>query len=79
MDEAENLSSTQDVQSTGESSQESFSFLPPTKLGRYIILRRLGNGGFGEVFLAFDEELDRPVAIKVPRPERVCQLGNIEA
>src|SRR5208283_2997219 len=40
---------------------------------------RLGTGGFGEVFQAFDDDLDRPVAIKVPRPERVSQPEDIEA
>jgi len=79
MDEAENLSSTEDLQAGGEDSQESYSLLHPTKIGRYAILRRLGKGGFGEVFLAFDEELDRPVAIKVPRPERVSCREDIEA
>ena len=79
MDEPENLSSTEDLHSSGEDSQESFSLLHPTKIGRYTILRRLGKGGFGEVFLAFDDDLDRPVAIKVPRPERVSQPEDIEA
>src|SRR5271166_6307870 len=79
MDEPENPSSTEDLQSSGEDSQESFSLLHPTKIGRYTILRRLGKGGFGEVFLAFDDDLERPVAIKVPRPERVSQPKDIEA
>ena len=79
MDEPENLSSTEDVQSSGEDSQESFSLLHPTKIGRYTILGRLGKGGFGEVFLALDDDLDRPVAIKVPRPERVSRPEDIEA
>ncbi len=79
MDKAENLSSTEDLQPSGEDSQESFSLLHPTKIGRYTILRRLGKGGFGEVFLAFDDDLDRPVAIKVPRSERVSQPKDIEA
>ncbi len=79
MDEGENLSSTKDAHSPGEDSQESFSLLHDTKIGRYTILRRLGKGGFGGVFLAFDEELDRPVAIKVPRPERVSCPEDIEA
>ncbi len=79
MNEAENLSSTENVQSSGEDSQESFSLAPPTKIGRYTILRRLGKGGFGEVFQGFDDDLNRPVAIKVPRPERVSRPEDIEA
>ncbi len=40
-------------------------------LGRYEIVRRIGQGGFGKVFLARDSELDRMVAIKLPHLERM--------
>ena len=36
----------------------------PDRIGKYEILYHLGSGGQGDVFLAFDEDLQTPVAIK---------------
>ncbi|MDF1604263.1 serine/threonine-protein kinase [Nocardioides sp. YIM 152315] len=37
----------------------------PARLGRYAVRRRIGAGAFATVWLAYDEQLDSPVAIKV--------------
>src|SRR5262249_16227618 len=42
---------------------------PRTELGRVTILRELGRGGFGIVYLAFDPSVARLIAVKVPRPD----------
>ena len=39
----------------------------PTQIGRYRVIDRIGSGGFGEVFAAYDDQLDRRVALKVVR------------
>jgi tetratricopeptide (TPR) repeat protein/predicted Ser/Thr protein kinase len=36
-------------------------------IGRYIVLGLLGRGGMGEVYAAFDPELDRKIAVKLLR------------
>ena len=43
--------------------------------GRYTIERELGRGGMATVYLARDVKHDRPVALKVLRPELAASVG----
>lgn len=38
-------------------------------IGRFAVLRQIGKGGMGEVWLAYDEALNRKVAIKLLQPK----------
>ena len=37
----------------------------PVQVGRYLVQRTLGRGGMGAIFLAVDQDLGRPVAMKI--------------
>ncbi len=47
----------------------------PTTVGRYQIIRVLGKGAFGTVFLAHDADLQRDVAVKVPHRGLIGEDG----
>jgi hypothetical protein len=51
----------------------------PDRIGRYRIVRRLGQGGFWRVYLAHDDDLNRKVAIKLPNAERTLHPEDLQA
>ena len=50
----------------------------PRQIGRYRIEKLLGKGGFGTVYLAHDDQLDRPVAIKVPHARLISKPVDVD-
>jgi serine/threonine protein kinase len=68
-----------DADLTPEFHQDDLPSPLPKVIGRHRVIKLLGEGGFGRVFLAHDDDLDRPVAIKVPRPDRISRPEDVEA
>ncbi len=51
----------------------------PEEIGGFRIDAILGEGSFGRVYRAFDCKLNRPRAIKVPRPDLLLRPGDLQA
>lgn len=48
------------------------------RVGKYILQRIVGRGSFGVVYQAYDPELDREVALKLPRPEVLIDAERLK-
>jgi formylglycine-generating enzyme required for sulfatase activity/serine/threonine protein kinase len=80
------LDSTQDFGPKSSAEYEDLTSLlepaaAPDELGRlggFRVLKLLGQGGMGAVFLAEDIQLRRQVALKVIRPEQARRTGAVE-
>ena len=81
------LSDTSVVGTTGDflettnpsAEQTAVAKTTPSWIGRYEVKRTLGRGAFGIVYAAFDQELQRNVAIKVPHADRVSEPADVES
>lgn len=73
LDETENLGDDR-----SEKDSLSCDEIFPQRIGRYEVSVLLGEGGYGRVFKAFDSQLHRHVAIKVPHLYRITNDDSLD-
>ena len=79
MNESNTVNATEDHGAKPDSQRPAAPAEHPQRIGRYRIEKVLGQGGFGLVYLAQDEQLNRPVAVKVPHASLISHPEDAEA
>ncbi|MEM9364514.1 MAG: protein kinase [Planctomycetota bacterium] len=76
-----NENATRTAGSPGSSNSSLGLIVEPDRdfIGRYQVEKLLGEGGFGRVYLAWDDELQRKVTIKIPHAHRVASSKQVHA
>jgi hypothetical protein len=77
--EEKRLETAETLGQEGEPASRQVAVAAGSRIGRYVVLQRLGAGGMGVVYAAFDPELDRKVAIKLLRADVSGSQGGEEA
>lgn len=77
LDRASNSTHSQSTSQSQPAVHESIA--TRSRIGRYDVIRQLGKGSFGVVYLANDSELQREVAIKVPSQQRLELAGGVDS
>lgn len=78
-EDADSLDATQGYSRGSHSVQDRIEATMPNRVGRYTVRERLGRGGFADVWLAHDEQLDRQIALKLPRLDRFQNDAQLRA
>ena len=60
-----------------ETGEDEPRFTAGDRIGRYVLLSSLGKGGMSVVYLAYDPELDRKVALKLMRVTMLGEKGKL--
>ena len=74
--ESESLLRTVDGLKSAQQAVEADALPPGENWGDFRLIRQIGHGGFGRVYLAHDDALAREIALKVVRPRNAADLAT---